>query len=187
MANKRIVTAALAVALSFGQTEAHAEEANEAQTVWYGHTILLADVVSTTVLVTGAATDQPAVAWAGVGGLALAGPAIHVAHGRPEMALASLGTRLALPVLGATIGYAAAGTCHENPDSHSLLGDCFLHGYAEAAVGGMIGLGVASLADIGLFAHERVEPAAPRAELAWIAPRLDPRSRAMSLDVGGVF
>ena len=40
--------------------------------------------------------------------------------------------------LGMVVGYAAAGDCVEDPDDTSLLGDCFLHGTAEAGLGMLI-------------------------------------------------
>ena len=40
--------------------------------------------------------------------------------------------------VGMGIGFLAAGDCVEDPDDTSLLGDCFLHGWAEAGIGALM-------------------------------------------------
>lgn len=52
---------------------------------------------------------------------------------------------------GGGIGYALAGECHEDEDDESLFGGCFLHGFGEAAIGGMIGATFAGSA--GIYAY----------------------------------
>lgn len=159
-------------------------------TVWYGHQVLLVDALSATVLVAGAAGDSSLVALTGAGGLFLAAPSVHLAHDRPGTAFASLGIRAVLPVFGAVIGYQAAGRCHEGPrESFQILGDCVLHGYAEAAAGGMIGLGLASATDAFFLSHEERKPPRPvdGVQISSIAPRIDPRSQSVSFHLGGAF
>lgn len=199
-----LVAFAVVASLMIAQSEARADESSAetthssapstnaalpTATTWYGHQVLAADLASVGFIVAGAAADQPSVAWIGLGGLALGGPAVHLVHDRPGTALGSLGLRLGLPVLGAVVGHTAAGTCRERPDSRSLLGDCFLHGFAEAAAGSMIGMGVASALDIGVLSHEETKPRrfqeGPR--VASFAPSVDPRAGSASLNLAGVF
>lgn len=159
-------------------------------TVWYGHQILLVDALSAAVLVAGAAGDSSLVAITGAGGLVLGGPSVHLAHDRPGTAFASLSIRAMLPVFGATIGYHAAGRCVERPsDSFQILGDCWMHGVAEAAAGGMIGLGLAAATDAFILSHEERKPPRPAdgVQISSITPRVDPRSQSVSLHLGGAF
>jgi hypothetical protein len=41
--------------------------------------------------------------------------------------------------VGGALGYGLAGNCQDDGDSDSLFGDCFLHGYGEAFIGGGLG------------------------------------------------
>jgi hypothetical protein len=92
-----------------------------------------------------------------------------------------------------TVGYAAAGTCHEDSHSTGLLGDCFLHGFIEAAIGGLLVLGSAMLIDASALAYGTREtpPVAPRERSALritsIAPAYDPVTRTAALGMGGRF
>ncbi|MDB4933743.1 MAG: uncharacterized protein JWP87_715 [Labilithrix sp.] len=164
---------------------------------WYGWETLMADGISLVVV--------PAVAIAVVpsrngdnGGTAvglaaasyaLAPPIVHLAHGRPGIAAASLGLRLGVPVGGAMLGAAVAGDCG---GSFCRLG--------PAAAGFVVGMVVATTIDAAVFAFEprrddddertgdearRVEPrrAAPKTKAISFAPAGGPRKEG-GFDVG---
>lgn len=105
---------------------------------WYGWQTLMADgasllvvpVVGGVILPKGEHDD--AIALAAVGGYALAPGAIHLAHGRPGAAAASVGLRVGMPITGGLLGLAVSkGNCHTE-----LCGlDGAVLGFALGAVG----------------------------------------------------
>lgn len=104
----------------------------ELESRWYGWQILIVDgasIVTMPILV-------------GVGGYFLGGPIVHAAHGHWGTSAASLGVRVAGPI----IGIAAMG-------GFDCKGDfCGL----GALVGAVAGAGGAIALDVALFAHEKV-------------------------------
>jgi hypothetical protein len=156
---------------------------------WYGWQTLTADGASLAVTLGGIGMNASPVAVVGVGGLYLAAPAVHLAHGRVGVAFGSLGLRMGLPVLGGVIGFAAAAPC-SSAESKQFLG-CAFHGWGEAAVGGLLGLGAAVVLDAALLAHgtrEISEPAeSGRPRVTSVAPSFDPVTRTASVGLGGSF
>lgn len=148
----------------------------------YGPQTLIVDGLTLGTAVLAAGARSPA---AGVGAGVLYGigaPMVHLAHGRPWMALASFGTRVTAPALGcvtgALVGYAASSN-----DSH---------GGAMAFIGGglvglVAGLTAAVVLDAGVYSH-----AWKKAPPAWdgkptLAPRASVTPEAASVGVGGAF
>lgn len=166
---------------------AHDAGAQETETHWYGHELLIADAASTSVMLVGAGLDSAPLALSGIGGLAVAAPVIHFAHDRPAVGLLSLGMRVLFPVMGAGIGYAAAGPCHDQ--GTSLLGDCFLHGYGEAVAGSMIAMGVASVIDASFLAVEerKIEKPYDKVRFSGLGGGYDPRSHTTTFSLAGEF
>jgi hypothetical protein len=161
---------------------------------WYGWQTASSDAASVAVVLIGSATRASVVTALGVGGTFFGAPGVHLANGRGAIGLASLGLRLALPLLGGFVGYAAAGTCHDDPHATSLFGNCFLHGYSEAAIGGLVGLGSAMVIDASALAYgtREVEPPSPPRErgaphITSIAPAYDPVTRTAAVGMGGSF
>ena len=161
---------------------------------WYGWQTASSDAASVAVVLIGSATHASVVTALGVGGTLFGAPGVHLANGRGLIGLADLGLRVALPLFGGFVGYAAAGTCHEDPHSTSLLGNCFLHGFNEAAIGGLVGLGSAMLIDASTLAYGTRDiepPAAPRERgiprITSIAPAYDPLTRTAAVGMGGRF
>ena len=158
---------------------------------WYGWQTLTVDGASLATTFSGAVT--PALAVVGLGGLVLGAPIVHLAHERPVAALGSLGLRTLLPLAGMATGYLAAGSCTEQRQPGDILGPCFLHGVGEAAVGGVIALGLGIALDTTLLAREtrEVEPAttgsATTLRVQSVAPSFDPATRTASVGVGGTF
>lgn len=163
---------------------------------WYGYQTLIADGASLGAMLLGSAT--PAFGYIGVGGYLAGGPIVHFANKNPGAAVTSMLMRPLLPVLGAVIGYAAAGTCREKPNQpgeFDILGNCFLHGVGEAAIGALVGMSIAVTIDAAALARgerpvERPQEAKKidgRVHVTGVAPSYDPRSGTASVGLGGTF
>jgi hypothetical protein len=147
---------------------------------WYGYQTLIVDGAS---LVT-----APIVV--GLGGLVLGGPIVHLVHHRPLAALASLGLRTALPTAGAYIGLSAAGTCHDKQEPGRLLGSCFMHGFSELIVGGLVGATIAIAVDASTLAFETDAPEDRESgvpHVTSLVPSIDPLTRSASVGLAGTF
>ena len=159
----------------------------ERESYWYGWQTLTADGMSIATMIAGGAARSPTLGYIGLGGYFVAAPIVHGVQGRVGVAFGSFGLRLGAPALGAVIGYAAAGPCH---DQGQFLG-CLFHGWAEAAVGGLIGAGAAIALDAALLANG-TRLAAPTRETGMpkvtsLAPSFDPRTGAAGMGLGGTF
>ncbi len=145
---------------------------------WYGWQTLFADFAAVGIA---AATTRPGSAYPGAITFLLAAPLVHLANGNAGGSAWSLGLRLGLPASLALLG-AAADTC----GPQELL--CGLEG---AAVGGLIGIVIASLVDATVLARTGAQrPAAepsPSADAAGLQTFLvvDPRRGMVGL--GGRF
>lgn len=138
----------------------------------YGGEIVLADLAGLSVMTVGAATGSDGIVIAGVAVSGLAPAAIHVAHDNPGAAVVSLMLRPALVTAGAMAG-AAMATCGE---------DEFLCGLGEAALGAMIGYGVAAAVDAGVAAR-----VTRRARQRVIAPQVAVTGDGVRVGLGGTF
>ena len=115
---------------------------------WYGWQLLLVDG-ATLGLSLGAHNGDLALAWIGTGA------AVHAAHGHYGRSVASVGMRVALPVLGVYLGAASAQGC--TGEDLCALG--------PAIVGGLIGMGTAEVIDLAMSSDEH--EAAPAPTRSW--------------------
>ena len=164
-------------------------------TRWYGWQTLISDGTSlllVPLLGTRIASGET-VAYVAVGGYLLGAPVVHLAHGRPGMAAASLGLRVVMPLAGALVG-AGLERCR---------GD--LCGLGGALVGGALGVISATVIDAAALTHETVadedEPRdarttstgrsathAPAPKSVAVTPAIGPRSGGgFDVGVGGTF
>ena len=93
-------------------------------------------------------TGSSAGVGAGIATLALGAPALHLYHHQPGRAVASLGLRVGLPLIGMAIG---AGAAQKGTDAEIAL----------PGIGAVIGLVAASAIDIGYLsrAEDTAKPA----------------------------
>jgi hypothetical protein len=117
--------------------------------VWYGWQTLLVDAASFSLMAAGAGNDNSPLLYAGVGGYALGGPAVHIANGESGRAALSLGVRIVLPAIGAAIGYAS----YRQPSKPDWFD--FGPGF-DAAIFGVVGGLAACVIDAAAIAHHRV-------------------------------
>ena len=159
------------------------------ESYWYGWQTLTADGLSVATMIAGAGLQSAAVGWVGVGGYFAAAPIVHGVQGRVGVAFGSFGLRAGAPLLGATIGYLAAGPCTAS-EQGQLFG-CIFHGWGEAALGGLIGTTGAIVIDAALLAHgtREVTPLQETGlpKLTSLAPSFDPRTRTTTLGAAGTF
>ena len=156
---------------------------------WYGYQTLLADAGALAVLVAGVAahdrgTGQGIQIAAGAV-YVVGGPLVHLAHGRAQASLGSLGLRVGVPLAGGLIGIGVAALA---PDDD---GDEYVVGTALGVLGGAAG---AVALDAMLVAWERdprgaPEPAAsvPTASRNGWHPSLILTAARVQLGVVGVF
>ncbi|MDB4933212.1 MAG: hypothetical protein JWP87_184 [Labilithrix sp.] len=175
----------LALAVALPRT-AHADEPDEPAPAsstphWYGAQTLIVDGASLLTAPLGV----------GIGGLVLGAPIVHLVHDRPYAALASLGLRTVLPVVGGYLGLSAAGTCHEQRESGDFLGPCFLHGFDELVIGALVGVSIAVAVDASVLAYEPARAAeqhvSDRPRVTSVAPSIDPITKSASVGLGGTF
>lgn len=146
----------------------------QAQTNWYGWQILLADALSVGLVYAGGTHDQGAVVVAGLGAYGLGGPVVHLGHGRDGLAVASIGLRGGLPILGGVIGFFA--------DTSSLTRA------AGIAIGVIAGAATASALDISLLAREAVPVAKQPAVSAFsVTPALAVGKQQTVVGAAGTF
>ncbi len=162
-----------------------AAPAVETTTEWYGWEIMLTDAASLTLLFAGAmlAGDGDAqllasgAVAAGVGGLALAPAFVHLQHGNPGTAVASIGVRVGLPAAGMLAGYAAS--CIKDEDQEVACPLSLLFG----VVGGSA---AALIIDYALLSRSTVA-VNPRRDARYglgVAPRSE---GGFTLSLGGSF
>ena len=150
---------------------------------WYGWQVLLVDLGA--LAFSGAALGSGSTALTYVaGGIQLFGPPIvHWSHGRVGAGFGSMGIRVALPLLGALVGYSNAKCTR----GYSLE-DC-----SPQVIATVIGLGigqiVASIVDIASLSYESTSPSSaqrtPRGP-QWSAS-IVPTAHGLEMGVGGSF
>lgn len=84
-----------------------APEPREPDREWYGWQTALVDVAAASLFVAGAVADQDLPSGIGSALFVAGGPAIHAGHSQMGQALASLGLRVVLPLLGSLVAIAA--------------------------------------------------------------------------------
>lgn len=160
------------------------------ESYWYGWQTLIVDGASIGTMAIGGAA--PPLALVGFGGY-LIGPAfVHGANGNSRGAGLSIALRATLPLLGGLIGYASAGRCTDtDPEHKQFFGPCFLHGFAEAGIGVVVGATLAIVIDTAAIARgERAVESKPgdgRARVTGVAPSYDPKTGTAGLGLGGTF
>lgn len=112
-------------------------EKAETESRWYGWQTLLADGLAAVAI----PLSPPLALGLYLGG----GPIIHIVHLNGFKVLMSLGVRVIAPVTGALIGGFASEGC-----------DGFLCQLEGAAVGTIVGVGIAVVTDAALVSHEKV-------------------------------
>jgi hypothetical protein len=166
-----------------------APTARATESSWYGWQVMIADAASIAMMGSGLAARNAPIGYLGLGGYLVAAPIVHGAHGRVGVGFASFGLRAGLPMVGAMLGYAAAGSCSRE-EQEKLLG-CFFHGWGEAVAGGLVGAAGAVVIDAALLAHETRPIAQPREDgipkVTSVSPSYDPRTRSAALGLGGTF
>ncbi len=156
---------------------------------WYGPETLLFDA-GAGLLFLGArpASGGLESALNSVGSVAfLFGPfGVHLAHHRTGAAFASLGLRIALPVIGFGIGIRSADCELDDPNRGTFSGDCRID-ETPAFRGALIGAAVASAIDNGALTHETIRT--PRAPLGTggVAPGLVLKNGGARLTLRATF
>ncbi len=144
---------------------------------WYGWQVLAADaagILGTAACVSFSNADACIIPYF------IAAPTVHLTHGRPMHALASVGARLAFPIAGAIVG-AQVANC-------SARSDQFLCGLSEMAVGALIGTVVASVFDMAVLSTEtRERPAATSSRLSFLSPNVTAGPNGTSFGLRGSF
>jgi hypothetical protein len=121
---------------------------------WYGWQTLSLDVIPTGIFVAGLATaEDDTTFWlAGSAVFAVGGPAVHLVHERPLVALASLGLRTGLPALGVAIGMAF--TDNSPPPDMPGVEHQPDEGIQPFLIGGLTGVATASFLDAAFLAYD---------------------------------
>jgi hypothetical protein len=180
-----------------------ATPAPKTQARWYGWQILASDAVFASLSIVTVATSQGGNVDAEVGlvglGYLLDGPIIHAIHRRYVASALSVGARLALPLIGAGIGAAAARCPPDIPsaqDDYYPPDPCWAP-LAFAATGFLTGMIVASIVDSAAFSWEQVpgtaDTAKPQATGSFLlVPQAamveDPaHRRAVTIGIAGTF
>jgi hypothetical protein len=150
--------------------------------VWYGWQVLVADAAALGLTVGCFATDSideddcviPLV------GYIAAGPIVHATHAGAGRALASVGMRLVLPLVGGVIGLSTADC---TPNS-------FLCGLSEMGLGMMAGTAAAVLID-SIWAFEDAGGASssprPRRDFASLTPTMKLSGQSTTFGLAGRF
>jgi hypothetical protein len=132
---------------------------------------LISDVTSALIAVS---TEQ---SWLGAVGYLAAPPVIHVVHGQGIRALASVGMRVGLPLLGAAVAIEGSDTCSKSDEE---VGFCPV-GWAVLGI-------VIGLAAPGLDTAFAYEPAHTPEHAGWrFAPQLMVSHRETRVGLMGSF
>jgi hypothetical protein len=150
----------------------------ETEEHWYGWQVLAADaagILGTAACVSFSNADACIIPYF------IAAPTVHLPHGRPLNALASVGARLAFPIAGAIVG-AQFANC---PEQRGELDFC---GLGEIAVGLLVGTVVASVFDMAVLSTEtRERPAATPSRLPFLSPSVSAGPNGTSFGLRGSF
>ena len=144
---------------------------------WYGWQVLAADaagILGTVSCVSLSNADACVIPYF------VAAPTVHLTHGRPMHALASVGVRLAFPIAGAMVGVQVANC--------SARSDQFLCGLSEMAVGLLVGTVLASVFDMAILSTEtRERPASTPSRLSFLSPSVSAGPNGASFGLRGSF
>jgi len=152
--------------------------ARETEEHWYGWQVLAADaagILGTAACVSFSNADACIVPYF------IAAPTVHLTHGRPMSALASVGARLAFPIAGAIVG-AQFANCSGQSEGLNLCG------LSEMGVGILVGTVVASVFDMAVLSTEtRERPAATPSRLSFLSPSVSAGPNGTSFGLRGSF
>jgi hypothetical protein len=126
-------------------TSAHAGEPAPTRE-WYGWQIAIADAVSSSLFIAGAAAKSGSLAFVGGAAFVMASPITHLVHENPGPGVGAFGLRLVLPVtvgLGALFAHGLLPEGERHPSAESLFVPMAIAAVAGAAL------------DIGLLAYDR--------------------------------
>jgi hypothetical protein len=144
---------------------------------WYGWQVLAADaagIIGTVSCVSFSQADACVIPYF------VAAPTVHLTHGRPMHALASVGVRLAFPIAGAIVGSMFADCAGPNAES--------LCGLDKLALGLLVGTVVASAFDVAILSTEtRQRPAATPSRLSFLSPSVSAGPNGASFGLRGNF
>jgi hypothetical protein len=153
---------------------------------WYGWQILGGDALAGGLVVLGFALSPPSLdgfAYAGLGWFAATGPIAHAAHDRWGALAASAAMRIALPLLGALIGRAAAPSCSPAVGGLGPTAIVFCDApTVDEERGALVGMFLASSIDVVALSWERVGPT--RHDVA-AGPRITPMALVLPEPGGG--
>lgn len=156
---------------------------------WYGWQTLSADAAALGMFVASTrrslgwdGLDNPStLVWLSAATFAVGGPAVHLAHGRPLPALASLGLRTVAPV-GLFFGMSYATFALVRSDGEDNLGAA-IFAMAVGSLGAATGMVGAIAADAGLLAREPAEPA--KASNVAVGPAFDAAGHPCGVSLSG--
>ena len=150
----------------------------ETEEHWYGWKVLAADaagILGTVSCVSFLEAEACVIPYF------IAAPTVHLTHGRPMHALASVGVRLAFPIAGAIVG-AQLANCSAQSDHLNLCG------LSEIGMGILIGTVVASAFDMAVLSTEtRERPAATPSRLSFLSPSVSAGPNGTSFGLRGSF
>jgi hypothetical protein len=140
---------------------------------WYGGYTLMADGISLGAAIAGAISEgsggEPFL-WIAGGGYLLGAPIVHLAHGNPGRAAASLGLRVGLP-----LAFFGTGLIIEDCPKGDFCG------LASFVIGVPLGMAAAIALDASLLARDTVE------QRFTIAPTAVLTRNSAAIGVGGTF
>jgi hypothetical protein len=152
-------------------------------TAWYGWQLMLSDAATFALVNVLSESDSgDLVTLAFLGGPAL----IHIAHGRPQAALKSLGLRCLAPIGGAATGMAVglAFSDDSKHDSHGGFWDERV--LVGIAIGAVVGELAALVLDYSVLSAGDPPPTRERRS-STMGVALVPRSDGLTLSLGGTF
>ena len=155
--------------------------------VWYGYQPLIADAISISLFLGGAASTTDGVTTAGYLGFILGTPIIHMAHGNIGKGFGSLGLRVGVPLTAAAIG-AISGLiiASRSGDRDEAAGTGAIIG-ASIGVAGCVVIDAAGFAYTKELVEERaVTTARPRPTFT-LAPSVDVRKDRAAIGIVGQF
>lgn len=158
------------------RTQEHASPAQGS--TWYGYKIMLADAASVATMLTGILSlESEPVFVAGMGGLALGGPLVHLAEDRPDRAIMSLALRVGAPLLvGLAIG-------EDESCEHS-----YTCSFEDQLTGAAAALGIVVAVDwLILSRHPHQAAPVERAPSPRLVPTVNVATNGASLGLAGHF
>jgi hypothetical protein len=154
----------------------------EEGTASYRHLTLGLDVATVGLFALGVKQEDGGLIELSLATYVLGAPIVHLAKGRSGRALASVGMRLALPIVGGFLGQALRTTC---VSSDPYYDECDEEGPSgEAAIGALVGIATAMIVDSAYLAGG--DPPTPKPQPTW-SPTIGASQGGFSLGAAGSF